>query len=63
MLGAMDAQRNRSSQTRSWRRCAACGRFFSFASWGKTPRECEACGSRALVPAAPSLSFWRLLNE
>jgi len=59
----MDAERNRSSLNRSWRRCAGCGRLFSFPGWGRTPRECGMCGSPALVPATPRLSFWRLLDD
>jgi ribosomal protein S14 len=59
----MDAETNQSQTTRAWRRCAACGRFFSFPGWSRTPRECAVCGSHALVPATPNLSFWRLLSD
>jgi len=61
-LAAMNSELIGSQITRSWRRCATCGRFFSFPQWGRAPRDCS-CGSVHLVPSSPRFSFWRLMGE
>ena len=42
---AMNSELIGSRVTRSWRRCASCGRFFSFPQWGRAPRDCEAAAA------------------
>jgi DNA-directed RNA polymerase subunit RPC12/RpoP len=59
----MDMQTIGSQFSGAWRRCASCGRFFSFPQWRRIPGECQACGSAMLVPTAPSMSFWRLMDD
>lgn len=60
---AMNSELIGSRVTRSWRRCASCGRFFAFRQFERAPRDCEACGSARLVPASPRFTFWRLLGD
>jgi len=58
--GVMNSEMTGTRNTRSWRRCALCGQFFSFPRSSSAPRDCAACGNARLAPSSRGLSLRRL---